>query len=232
MATLLRRSHRQPLVALLSGWKTTSKGNHWGFESDWAVLETTHLAAAFTHGLPLGEFARDLGLARGIQGVGHNKAIKDLGAFFTAAGVPADPRLEQRFTEGWIAATETTPPKFCNDALTGLQTHEHLSRILHDLCSDANFASDAFIIGKLRMPSLPEGATLRWTMLAELGRCCQEAFKDSGATLSYHQSTVNVLMRRSNANYARMVACHSSLTRITHFPWDPDEITYKRLHVP
>ncbi|MDR6688340.1 hypothetical protein J2Y41_003926 [Arthrobacter sp. 1088] len=229
MTKLLRRPRPLHTGVLLTGWKKVSLRKSWRFEDDWAVPETIHLATAYTHGLPLGEAARDLGLSRALQGIGITETIEDLQAFFVAAGIPADTNAQQRLTEGWVAATEAVQPISCTDPLTGLPTYEHLRRVLHDLYTSPGFNPDAFVIGRINLAPLPQGATLRWTILAELGQCCQEAFDNTGATLAYQRNTITVLMPRTNGNYARMISCHAALTRISYFPWDPAEITYERL---
>jgi hypothetical protein len=237
MMNLLRRTRPIHLDTLLNRWKVTSLERCWRFEDDWAVPETAHLVTAHTHGLPLGEAARDLGFARALQGIGITETIEDLTAFFIASSRPAHPgaqspsqaEVQQRLTEGWVAATETAPPISCTDPLTGLPTYEHFSRVLHDLYTSPGFNPDAFVIGRITLPPLPEGATLRWTILAELGTCCQDAFQDTGATLAYQRNAITILMPRSNENYTRMISCHASLTRIAYFPWNPTEITYEPL---
>lgn len=135
----------------------------------------------------------------------------------------------QRLTEGWVAANEATHPHSCTDPLTDLPTQEHFTRVMNDLYDSPDFAPEAYVLGSINLPPLPHGATLRWTALVELGLCCRAAFHGSGASLSYRENTITVLMRRTNENFARMISWHAALTRIPHVPWDSVIITYEPL---
>ncbi|MGO4431723.1 hypothetical protein AB4Y88_00035 [Paenarthrobacter sp. RAF9] len=191
--------------------------------------ETKDLIEAYLHAQPLGEAARDLGFARGLQGVGITETIEDLGAFFSAAGGTLDITIQQRLTEGWAVAAEATDPVSCADPLTGLPTVEHFNRVLQDLFNSTGFNPDDYVIGRIALPPFPGGPTRRWAVLAELGLCCQKAFAGSGASIAFLDNTINVLMVASNENYARMISCHTALMNVTYFPWNPEEITYDSL---
>lgn len=216
---------------LLAGWKTVSLKRNWRLEDDWSVPETRQLAEAFIHRMPLAEATRDLGLVRGVQGLGIAEATEDLKAFFSVAGAPMAGDLQQRLSEGWVEARGSVQPKPCTDILTGLATHEHFNRVLQHLSSSADFDPGAFVIGKFSLPPELHQATLRRTTLAELGRVCQDAFRGTGATLAREDNVILVLMLRSCDNYARMVSCHAGLMGTAYFPWAADEITYERLPV-
>lgn len=81
--------------------------NGWCLDDDWAIPGTMHLVTDYAQGLPLVEAARDLGVARGLQGIGLTETIEDLGAFFTAARAPIDALAQQWMTSGWVTATES-----------------------------------------------------------------------------------------------------------------------------
>ena len=226
---LLRHRPVDPEI-LLSRWKLASLGGCWRYEDDWDVPETAILVSAHVNGVSLAASAHDLGFSRAIQGVNITETIQDLRAFFTAAKTRArQADTLQSLTEGWVAASEAAAPLSCTDALTGLSTTEHFRRILHDTYAGKDFNPDAFVIGKIRLPPLPEGATQRWTVLARLGACCERNFKNTGATVMYERNTVTILMPRTQENYVRVITCHTALTRMAHSAWDPAEISYEPL---
>lgn len=229
LSLLLFRTRPVNTDVLLSRWKLASLKS-WRYEDDWDVPETARLVSAHAKGISLSESARDLGFSRAIQGVNITETIRDLRAFFKAAKTRTGQADSlQSLTEGWVAASEASAPLSCTDALTGLSTAEHFRRILHDTYAGADFDPDAFVIGKIRLPALPEGATQRWTVLARLGACCERIFTNTGATVMYERNTVTILMPRTQENYVRVISCHTALTRIAHSGWDPAEISYEPL---
>lgn len=228
----LLRSRIRPVDRdiLLGRWKVASLNSCWRYEDDWDVPETTHVVSAHAKGSPVADSARDLGFSRAIQGVDITETIRDLRAFFTAAKTrTGQADALQSLAEGWVAATEAAAPLSCTDALTGLSTPEHFKRILHDTYAGHGFEPDAFVIAKIRLPPLPEGATQRWTVLARLGTCCEQVFKNTGASVMYQRNTVTILMPRTKENYGRVIACHTALTRMADSAWDPAEISYEPL---
>lgn len=221
----------RPLNAnvLLNSWKAISLGNSWRFDDDWEVPETTRLTKAHIQGLPLGQPAHCLGYARAMQGIGITETIEDLTAFFTASGTHADAAIQQRLTEGWVTANNTIQADSCIDPLTDLPTYEHFTRVLNELYASPGFDPDGLVIGRITLPTLPDGLTPRWTDLVELGLRCQEAFEGTGASLGYENNTITVLMQRTGENYARMTYCQAALTHNSHLPWDRADVTYESL---
>ena len=215
---LTRRPRVNEPETLLQLWKHASITSCWLYEEDWDRPQTRALVAAYTQQHSLVIPARELGWARAMQGAGITETIEDLKAYFATTKTRIDPAALQSLTEGWVAATEQAPPASCTDPRTGLSTAEHFKKILHDTCNGHTTHPHDYVITRIDLPPGPEGTVQGWPELAELGACCQRAFKDSAATLTYQPHTVMILMPRTPENYLRILNCH---TEITTYPGRP-----------
>ena len=227
---LTRRPRVNEPETLLLRWKHTSITSCWLYEEDWDRPQTRALVTAYTQQHSLTTPARELGWARAMQGAGITETIEDLKAFFAATNTRIDPAVLQSLTEGWVTATEQAPAASCTDPRTGLSTAEHFKRILHDTCNGHTTHPHDYVMARIHVPSAREGTAQGWPELAELGACCQRAFKDSTATLTYQPNTLTILMPRTPENYLRILSCHTEITTYPSRPaWAHAGLSYEPL---
>ncbi|MEO3939524.1 hypothetical protein V3C41_00400 [Paenarthrobacter nicotinovorans] len=218
------------ISVLLLKWKQASLDSGWRFQDDWATSETSRFAQAFVlQDEKMGQAARRLGYSRATQGIGITETIDDLLAFFGAVSLPSDPLLQQRLSEGWVAAAEVAHPSSCIEPLTGLPTYEHFGRVLVELYKTPAFEPECFVIGTIRIPAQLEGAKFGWAALVELGTHCRDTLETASASLAYQDGAIRILMQRTNENYGRMISCHAAIASMDHFRWDQVTITYENL---
>lgn len=226
---LFRRFRHPEPDELINRWKLGSLASYWRYEQDWDIPEVRQLAIAAIKNLGLREAARDLGFARCVQGVSITEACQDLRVFLATFSVITRGDALQSLAEGWVAASEGATPPSCTDALTGLSTPDHFKRVLHDTYEGSTVAPHKLVIAKIQLPSVPQGATQRWSVLVRLGKCCETTFKNSGATMTYHRNAVTILMPRTQENYQRVISCQSTLAEIVNNGWESAEVSFEPL---
>lgn len=195
---------------LIEHWQTASLAREWRMPADWPCASARAVAEVVSEGgnaaVPLEELAR----WRALQGVGIAEALSDLFALFDAADSPFSSserrRLTQAYADAW--ADESfgfAPAVSCTDPVTGLATHAHFTRCLHDLYEDVSekpdqervLASIGMGFDRLTTQELQRRAALTGTK----ARACLGPL---GALLTLKNGTLLAVLRRSPAAFERM----------------------------
>ncbi|WP_281451582.1 hypothetical protein [Paenarthrobacter nitroguajacolicus] len=201
----------------------------WRYAEDWDIPEARDFAFAAVRKVSLREPARSLGYARSFQGAGITETIQDLLNFYEATWGRPSADVIQSLAEGWVSGSERSTPESCTDALTGLSTAAHFSRVLHDAYESGIEDPSRLLIVKIKLPALPTGAARMYAFLAQLGEACQEAFKGSGATVAYDRSAVLILTARTHDGYLRAFSCRAAIMNLLQGDFEAAEISYQPL---
>ncbi|NYE94681.1 hypothetical protein FHU41_000902 [Psychromicrobium silvestre] len=200
--------------ALIKRWETLSAAQCWRTEGDWRTPELEIAAESMADEGQLSvELARKIGNSRGFSGVSIAESIADFRLLYQAAEQDVDLDCLQGFVEGWVVGWEPGPAISCTEPGTGLSTSAHFHRVLTDSMAVRNTAQH-WALGALKFTQLPPASGLdSWFFEAKLGELAAQTLRDSGATVSYSQGTILVLLERSTTNFSSLLHLQESLLR-------------------
>ena len=158
--------------------------------------------------------AKSLGAARARNGVSISETMTDFRALFIAAKQSLDVDALQSLAEGWAEVAETTPPLSCTDVYTGLATHAHFQRRIHEVSGFAAGCQGAHALAVISLPGPRESRSHCWTLLAQLGDAVKRQLSGTGATAMYQDSAVHVLFPISEGNLSRVMQCKTAMEAV------------------
>ncbi len=87
--------------------------------------------------------------------MGINETMSDFRALFVAAEQPVDIDALQSLAEGWAEVAETAAPLSCTDVYTGLVTHAHFQRRIHEVSTLGPESTGSHALAIIRLPGPP-----------------------------------------------------------------------------
>ncbi|WP_454809570.1 hypothetical protein [Paenarthrobacter nitroguajacolicus] len=184
----------------------------WRFGADWFVPEVRTIVTSLAIGtaIPAGR-AKSLGAARATNGVGINETMSDFRALFVAAEQPVDIDALQSLAEGWAEVAETAAPLSCTDVYTGLVTHAHFQRRIHEVSTLGPESTGSHALAIIRLPGPRHNRGHCWTLLARLGEAVKGQLHGTGSMAMYQNSAVHILFPLGERSLSRLLGCKAVL---------------------
>ncbi|MDR6639769.1 hypothetical protein [Paenarthrobacter nitroguajacolicus] len=149
-----------------------------------------------------------------MNGVSISETMTDFRALFEAAEQSLDVDALQSLAEGWAEVAELAPAISCTDVYTGLATHAHFQRRLHEVSTFGADSSGQHAVAVISVSRPSQSRTHCWTVLARLGEAVKGQLHGTGAVAMYQDSAIHVLFPLSESNLSRLVECKTVIAAL------------------
>ena len=157
--------------------------------------------------------------------MGISETMSDFRALFAAADQKLDIDALQSLAEGWAEGAEALPPISCTDVYTGLATHAHFQRHLHEIDDAGPECAQLHALAVIALPEAGGGRSHAWTLLVRLGALVQSHLSGTGALATYRDSAIHIVFQVCEANLTRLAECRVQLEALGEGKLSPAAMT-------